>query len=276
MTKRNLLLITGSIVLALFASCTKEESRIEANDPANAECIFTASVDEQSEGFQTYTDTSSDGYQLTTIQHESFAFTDFYQLTSPNGNLRLVASGCSEACAITGYTIDYTPDGKVSSVNHIGDLDDNEYRKLYDTDGSAEIIRDWLFTSSQSDQTEKYAIQRNESGEVTQVGTVEVPLDYRARYYLSEWGPFWQSDLSGGVLGFFVLLESEETEGSYVNYLYCNNRLIAELAYWQGKFIKARTYNRSGVMVRQYSDRDMNVQEQAFSDYSEPPKWYVE
>lgn len=293
--KKNILIIASSIVLALFASCTQgvsktdenenndkqeetkepERSMVEANDPSNGECIFEASVDEESEGFKVNKTITDDGYQLTSIDHETYAMTDFYQLTSPNGNIRLVASGCSEACAITGYTIDYAKDGKVSTVNFVGALDDDEYRKLNNTAGGAEIIKNWLFQSSQSDPVERFAILRDESGEVTQVGKVEVPLGYQAKYYLGEWGPFWYHDLDGGVLGFFVLLESKETDGSYVNYLYCDNKLIAELAYWQGKFIKARTYNRWGVMVRQYSDRDMNVQDQAFSDYGVSPKWYV-
>lgn len=274
--KINSFVITSSIVLALFASCAQIESRIEGNDPNNAECIFIPSIVEQSDNFQIDTLCSADGYSLTTIEHQSFAFTEFYQLLSPNGNIRLVASGSSEACEITGYTIDYAPDGKVNSVNYIGALEDDNYHELTDNSKRVEIIKDWLLKSSQNDRNVKYSILRDESGNINQVGAIEVPSDYKAKYFLREWGPFWSSDLDGGIICFFVLLESKETDGSYVNYLYCNNKLIAELAYWKGKFIKSRTYNRIGVMVSQSSDRDVDIFSKTFFDYCDTPKWYID
>lgn len=64
--------------------------------------------------------------------------------------------------------------------------------------------------------------------------------------------------------------------GSYVNYLYQNNHLVAELAYWKGTFIKARTYNHDGCMVHQYNDRNINIEDQTFQDWEEETKWYVD
>lgn len=95
--------------------------------------------------------------------------------------------------------------------------------------------------------------------------------------YIKEWGAFWESDLDGGRLGFFVMVEkSREKNGSYVNYLYCNGKLIAELAYWKGVFIKARTYNREGVMVGMYADRSIDIMKQTYGDYWTTPMWYVD
>ena len=66
-----------------------------------------------------------------------------------------------------------------------------------------------------------------------------------------------------------------DKSGSYVNYLYQDNHLLAELAYWKGTFIKARTYNRYGSLVAKYEDRSINIEEQTFWDFTEEPKWYV-
>ena len=49
---------------------------------------------------------------------------------SPNGNLRIFASGSQEMGELCGYRIDYDAKGRVCNVMPIGALDDEEYRKL--------------------------------------------------------------------------------------------------------------------------------------------------
>ena len=118
---------------------------------------------------------------------------------------------------------------------------------------------------------------RDSTGTVVRIGNVSVPFGYKGRFYVKEWGPFWESDLSGGKLALFAVLEKEETaDRSYVNYLYADNHLVAELACWNGTFIKARTYNRCGAMVKQYDDRDVDIHYVTFFDFDEEPKWYVD
>lgn len=138
------------------------------------------------------------------------------------------------------------------------------------------MFTNWLNQSQIDNNAERYVIQRDENKKILQIGSVIVPSGYSANYYLSPWGPFWSSDLDGGIISFFVLLDKEKKDGSYVNYLYCNNQLIAELAYWNGTFIKARTYNYFGALVDKYTDREIDVENQAFYDFYIIPQWYIE
>ena len=133
-----------------------------------------------------------------------------------------------------------------------------------------------LQNSSEKQEAIRFLICRNQEKVVTKVGNIDVPSGYKAKYYLCEWGPFWSHDIDGGVISFFVKLECQEKDGSYVDYLYVNDNLLAELAYWKGKFIKARTYNNMGALVNQYNDRNMNILDQAFYDYYSSTKWYVD
>lgn len=270
-----LIQITVCFLIMLFVSCSKSNDKRVVNDPKNGERIYECSVNENNEEFSRISQTSSDGYKLISIQHNSPVQTELYQLYSPNGNLCLVASGAQEACALTGYRLDYSSDGKVSKVCFLDTLDDDDYRNLSDSTGNVEIFKEWLSSSLPSNQCQSFDIIRNEKNDVVKVGTIEVPDGFKAKYFLREWGPFWVSDLDGGCISFFVELESQDTNGSYVNYLYSDNKLIAEMAYWNGTFIKARTYNKHGAMVNQYS-RDIDIFDQTFYDYNETPKWYVD
>lgn len=118
-----------------------------------------------------------------------------------------------------------------------------------------------------------YVIKRDADGNVLSVGNTDVPYGYSARYYISEWGPFWDSDIKGGDLGFFVMMESVDKVGDYVNYLYKEDKLVAELLYSNVFLQKARTYNRHGAMVQVYEHVDADFLTNAFYDYSTTSKW---
>ncbi|MGN0228883.1 MAG: hypothetical protein ACI4BH_03645 [Muribaculaceae bacterium] len=276
--KSKIFAILALCATMLVVGCSGESARQEVVDPEDGEQIFKG-YDETELGsdFVRADFTSSDNYTLTTVEHTTHASSNYCQLRSPKGSLCLIASGAQESCALTGYRIDYNPDGKVKCVTHIGFLDDEEYGKLKGGNDDVEIIKRWMETSRRNDDNNlKFEIERNEEGQVTKVGDLEVPYGFTAKYYLAEWGPFWSNDIFGGCIGFFVELIDEDTEGSSVNYLYMDNHLIAEKAFWKGTFIKARTYNYMGCMVAKYDDREINLLDQTFYDYSEHSKWYVD
>ncbi len=268
------------MVLAGFTSCRdsgEESASIWGNDPANAEKIYTPSVKGNSEWFEVTEEKDADGSRCVNTVHKTFAFSQHFCLYSPKGNLRLIATSGSETGALSATIIDYDSLGQVCDVRLTDYLPDDEYRKLFnsETDStSVQVMKHWLATAS---IVSEIPIKRDSLNNVVSVGKIAVPYGYRAKYYLEEWGPFWTSDLSGGDISFFVLLEkTKNIDGSYVNYLYCGDNLIAELAYWKGVFIKARTYNSKGVMVRQYNDRNIDLNSVTYYDYDEEPKWYVE
>ena len=260
--------------MMLAAGCSGEPAGLV--DPENAEQIFVGN-DEAESGpdFLRSEFTSSDNYTLTIVEHTTHASSEFCLLRTPNGNLCLIASGAQESCALSGYRIDYNPDGKVKCVSYLGRLDEDEYRKLDGNNGNVEIMKRWLETSRHSDNSINFEIERDEEGNVAKVGNLEVPYGFTAKYYLSQWGPFWVSDINGGCIGFFVELIDNDIEGSSVNYLYMDNHLIAEKAYWKGTFIKARTYNHRGCMVETYTDRNINLLDQTFYDFTDTPRWYI-
>ena len=263
--------------MMLAAGCSGDPAEQEIVDPENAEQIFVGN-DEAESGpdFLRSEFTSSDNYTLTIVEHTTHASSEFCLLRTPNGNLCLIASGAQEACGLSGYRIDYNPDGKVKCVSYLGYLDEDEYRKLHGNNGNVEIMKRWLETSRHSDNSINFEIERDEEGNVAKVGNLEVPYGFTAKYYLSQWGPFWVSDIDGGCIGFFVELIDNNIEGSSVNYLYMDNHLIAEKAYWKGTFIKARTYNDMGCMVETYTDRNINLLDQTFYDFTDTPRWYVD
>ena len=260
--------------MMLAAGCSGDPAGLV--DPENAEQIFVGN-DEAESGpdFLRSEFTSSDNYTLTIVEHTTHASSEFCLLRTPNGNLCLIASGAQEACGLSGYRIDYNPDGKVKCVSYLGYLDEDEYRKLDGNNGNVEIMKRWLETSRHSDNSINFEIERDEEGNVAKVGSLEVPYGFTAKYYLSQWGPFWVSDIDGGCISFFVELIDNNIEGSSVNYLYMDNHLIAEKAYWKGTFIKARTYNYMGCMVETYTDRNINLLDQTYYDFSDTPRWYI-
>ena len=273
--KPKLFAIFALCAMMLAAGCSGDPAGLV--DPENAEQIFVGN-DEAESGpdFLRSEFTSSDNYTLTIVEHTTHASSEFCLLRTPNGNLCLIASGAQEACGLSGYRIDYNSDGKVKCVSYLGRLDEDEYRKLDGNNGNVEIMKRWLETSRHSDNSINFEIERDEEGNVAKVGSLEVPYGFTAKYYLSQWGPFWVSDIDGGCIGFFVELIDNDIEGSSVNYLYMDNHLIAEKAYWKGTFIKARTYNDMGCMVETYTDRNINLLDQTLYDFTDSPRWYID
>lgn len=276
-----LILAALFITLAGFSSCKdsgEENTSIWGQDPDNAEKIYTPSVKGEDDGFEQIVESDTDGSRCVNTRHKTFAFTEHYCLYSPKGNLRLIAAGGSEACALYATIIDYDSIGRVSNVRMTELLPDEDYRMLGSADSgqnSVKIMKRWLSTAK---SCAEYPIRRDSLDNIVSIGKVAVPGDYRAKYYIDEWGPFWTSDLHGGDIDFFIVLEkTKNIDGSYVNYMYCGNDLIAELAYWKGVFIKARTYNNKGVMVKQYNDRNIDLNHTTYDDFwTENPQWYVE
>lgn len=275
----NILNILELIILlssTLFVSCNHGLVQYNNTDPIKGENIYIDSNNYDIDEFENTNSTSKDGYSLRHITHKAFAFSELFKLYTPNGNLRLVASMGSEESLIKGYRIDYEMDGSVSCVSYLGYLEEEKLNFSTSESYDISLLNNWLKQSQIDNSADRYVIQRDENKKINQIGSVFVPSEYNVIYYLSPWGPFWSSDLDGGIISFFVLLYKEKKDGSYVNYLYCNNKLIAELAYWNGTFIKARTYNYLGGLVDMYTDRDIEVENQAFYDFYIIPRWYLE
>lgn len=275
------LIATLFISMSLWGCSGNKEktvSGIWGADPKNAECIYGGDASCDSTLFKVMEEEDEDGSRCVVIEHLTSPLSEHYRLLSPNGNLRIFASGAQEACGLGGYRIDYDEKGRVCNVMSIGSLDDEEYRKI-GKESSVKVMKRWLEQSLNETPAEQHTpfICRNDRDEIISIGGIRIPSGYKPKYYIREWGPFWESDLNGGHLGFFVVLENVDTaDGSYVNYMYCNGKFIAELAYWKGVFIKARTYNKMGVMVNLYTDRSIDVANQAFYDQRTNPVWYVD
>lgn len=258
-------------------SCNQNKD-LWSYDPIGAESIYECDITPTTEEFNVIEEMDDDGSRCVWIEHLSFPASELYRLYSPNGNLRIIASGAQEQCGVDGYRIDYDEEGKVCNVIYLGSLDDEEYQKLGDRKSSVNTMKRWLqrsLTKEPMKQEEPFLLYDDES--IIYLKDIKIPFDYKARIFIKEWGPFWLSDINGGQLGLFISVEKENTtEGSYVNYLYKNNKLIAELAYWKGVFIKARTYNNQGAMVDIYTDRSLDVVGQAYYDFRRDSKWYVD
>lgn len=286
-TKLNIPITLITVILtALVCSCTKQkvasnDPLVEfmwGNDPKNAEQVYSQfPLNPNNEGFKEVVYKNSDGSVTRHITTSTSVETKFYTLYSPTGNLRLIAAGASEMADIYGYQISYSPKGLVDSIsllNPLGDIVEDGISKLSPS-SAHDLFKQWM--QSPKSILHNYVVKRDSIGKVVAIGNVIIRDDYRAKFYIQGWGPFWTSDIRGGALGIFVLQEYQgDKSGSYVNYLYQDDRLVAELAYWKGTFIKARTYNHYGCMVRQYNDRNIHIEDQAFEDWEEVPKWYVD
>jgi len=282
--------ITTLFALFLLTSCNDgttsnqknatedKASLLWGNDPKNGAIVYENPYSHEDVGQSVTIQTDDDGCQLwRNIENES-SMTTHIQLFSPNGNLRLVAAGASEAGTVFGYRISHNTDGSVSQVEDIGELNEEPFTGLFEKDEQQHIslLKEWLQAPINEDKYIRYSISYNDKKEIIKAGDIHCPNGYRIKCYIGEWGPFWFHDIEGGNLQFFVLLENiKDTDGSYVNYLYCNNRLVAEYVYWKDNFIKARTYNQFGAAVSEYSDREMDVMLQAYYDQWESTKWYI-
>lgn len=274
------LLFLASWISIIVVGCQSEYGIQWGNDPINAESIYECDIMPDNETFEIHTIVGADKSKLVTITHNCFAMSDYYRLYSPNGNLRLIASGSQEGRCLSGYSIEYNVDGSIAEISSIGYLDDDDFYQVEEGgESSITILHNWLINSEKVMM--RYPVGRDEYGRIQSVGEVHLSSYYEGQYelhfYLKEWGPFWTSDLEGGEIGLFVLVKrTDKKDGSYVNYLFCNDRLVAELAYWKDTFIKARTYNRLGQMVNIYDQRDLDIINQTFYDWTESTLWYVD
>lgn len=277
--------LTTIVFILFFCSCSRQkiesyDSLVESmwgNDPKNAEKVYSLPQKTANKDFDIASYKNPDGSTTYNISHSTFAMTEFYCLYSPTGNLKLMAAGASEMADVYAYLISYNPKGQIDSISvlkPLGDIVENGISKLT-VKSAHDVFKKWIQNKNSIQYS--YPVVRDSLGKIITIGKVVIRDGYRAKWYIKEWGPFWTSDIRGGELGIFVLQEYQgDKNGSYVNYLYQNDHLVAELAYWKGTFIKARTYNHYGSMVNQYNDRNINIEDQTFEDWEKEPKWYLD
>lgn len=281
-SKTTLLIV--AMLMAIFSACTNHspanndsiKESMWGNDPKNAEKVYSLPQKSANQDFEIASYKNPDGSITYHISHSTFATTEFYSLYSPAGNLRLMAAGPSEMADVYSYLISYNSKGQIDSISvlkPLGDMVADGMSKLT-VKSAHDLFQQWIQNKNSIQYS--YPVLRDSIGKVVAIGNVAIRDNYKTKLYIKEWGPFWTSDISGGMLGIFVLQEYQgDKSGSYVNYLYQGDHLVAELAYWKGTFIKARTYNHDGSMVHQYNDRNINVEDLTFQDWEEETKWYV-
>ena len=282
-SKTTLLIV--AMLMAIFSACTNHspanndsiKESMWGNDPKNAEKVYSLPQKSANQDFGIASYKNPDGSITYHISHSTFAMTEFYSLYSPAGNLRLMAAGPSEMADVYSYLISYNSKGQIDSISvlkPLGDMVADGMSKLT-VKSAHDLFQQWIQNKNSIQYS--YPVLRDSIGKVVAIGNVAIRDNYKTKLYIKEWGPFWTSDISGGMLGIFVLQEYQgDKSGSYVNYLYQGDHLVAELAYWKGTFIKARTYNHDGSMVHQYNDRNINVEDLTFQDWEEETKWYVD
>lgn len=282
-SKTTLLIV--AMLMAIFSACTNHspanndsiKESMWGNDPKNAEKVYSLPQKSANQDFEIASYKNPDGSITYHIFHSTFAMTEFYSLYSPAGNLRLMVAGPSEMADVYSYLISYNSKGQIDSISvlkPLGDMVADGMSKLT-VKSAHDLFQQWIQNKNSIQYS--YPVLRDSIGKVVAIGNVAIRDNYKTKLYIKEWGPFWTSDISGGMLGIFVLQEYQgDKSGSYVNYLYQGDHLVAELAYWKGTFIKARTYNHDGSMVHQYNDRNINVEDLTFQDWEEKTKWYVD
>lgn len=281
-SKTTLLIV--AMLMAIFSACTNHspanndsiKESMWGNDPKNAEKVYSLPQKSANQDFEIASYKNPDGSITYHIFHSTFAMTEFYSLYSPADNLRLMVAGPSEMADVYSYLISYNSKGQIDSISvlkPLGDMVADGMSKLT-VKSAHDLFQQWIQNKNSIQYS--YPVLRDSIGKVVAIGNVAIRDNYKTKLYIKEWGPFWTSDISGGMLGIFVLQEYQgDKSGSYVNYLYQGDHLVAELAYWKGTFIKARTYNHDGSMVHQYNDRNINVEDLTFQDWEEETKWYV-
>lgn len=273
-------LLTAILLTTVLFSCSSKQS----NDPAGAEVILDPSIDSHDNDSYNpiHEFTDRDGYKSIGFECYGMCTPWYYTLYSPSGSLLMALSCASEEGELHGYKIVYGSDGKVEDIIAMDDsiFDDNKYLEppSYEK-GYTKTLRRWL--SDPYFEARHFKIKRDSEGNPWQIGDISVPSGYTAKYFIDEWGPFWDDDLRGGRLAFMVLLEELDKEGrSTVDYLYVDGHLVAEKAYWNGAFIKALYYDDCGRFDGIYDDRDADVLNEAFWHYigfrtAEKP-WYID
>lgn len=255
-------------------------------DPINGEVLYTIpSYLNDAVEYKINIAEDDSGAKCINVEHQEFAYTDFYMLYTPNGNLALIGSGTQEACLMWGYKILYNEDGTVAEVIDT-EIPEYYYEELIslerDDPKNVRIMKLW-YDLPEDQYTQRYIFKRNSNGDIYSIGNIHAPSGYNFRCFIKEWGYFWSSDISGGDLRLFSILERDPNNnhdsGSSLKYLYVDNRLAAELAYWKDTLIRMRTYNHLGAYVRTYSyqDTDIDIFGICYEDFVslQNTYWYV-
>lgn len=275
--------LLAALAVTAIVSCRNTTegaaSDVWGNDVTNAEEVYKQpDVNPSDSAFTLTTYRNEDGSTTRSIVSNGNIMTEYYSLYSPKGNLRLLASGASEMGDVYGVMVDYDDRGavdRVSVLKTLGEMSGKEESGSLSMETAHDRFVQWM--QAPGSIAKSYKVERDSTGAITSVGNIRTRNDYKTTVYVKEWGPFWTSDLDGGRFGIFILQEYEgEKSGSYVNYLYEEDRLIAELAYWRGVLIKVRTYNEYGIMVEQYDDRNIDLYSTTFYDYERESRWWAE
>lgn len=241
------------------------------NDPADAERIYEP---DPAAALTEYADKG--GVRLVYNEETYNCRPQYYALYTPSDNLKLILAGCSECGELTGYKINYDTDGSVRDVIAVHGIEFDQ--DPFPGKDGIRILKKWMNDTAL--EGDRFTIVRNESGDITAVGSIDVPYGYTAEYCIKEWGEFWTSDIRGGDLAFFVQLVQKEKEGrSTVDYLYCDGHLEAELAYWNGVLIKALYYDQGGHYQGIKEERDTDAvfwEVWKNHHFNEPLRWYLE
>lgn len=275
-----LTLLATTVLTAMLFSCSSKQTY----DSEPAEVILEPSIHAHDSDYYSpvHEFTDRDGYRSIGFESYGWCTPWYYTLYSPSGSLLMALSCASEDGELHGYKIVYGSDGMVEDVIVIDDsnLKDNKYLNLPSSEkGYTKTLRSWL--SDPYFEITHYRIKRDNEGNPWQIGSIYVPDGYSVKYFISEWGPFWDDDIRGGRLAFMVQLEELDKEGrSTVDYLYVDDHLVAEKAYWNGVFIKARYYDSRGCFDGIYDDRNADVLNEAFWHYigerTADKPWYID
>lgn len=271
--------LLGTLVL-FFCACSCESGR-KASDEGARQHVVKCSKElysgeyHQSEDFDVDTMFSDNGYYSIQVAAKPSRVACSKRLYAPDGKLLLIVGGCSESCNVCGYAIKYNDGGKVSRIwyaNGLKDLNRDDYICLDDL--SPDSLWQWYDALAAKDAD--FHFEYNKNGRLCDIKEIYSPICDTIEVSIEECPMFWTSDLDGGTLRFYALYKDLNHSGSSVDYLYADGKLAAELAYWKGTFIKTRTYNRYGQMVKVYDDRSIDVKEHVFYDDFENVRWYVD
>ncbi|MCQ2344731.1 MAG: hypothetical protein MJ002_07435 [Paludibacteraceae bacterium] len=236
-----------ALIAILLASCKKNSNQ---ENPyvvgCKAENIYFKddSTNIETSEVDTFSDVRTKCYMVyTTNTH--FAYSTRLELFSPDDNLLMVVSQCSECCDFEGYKFAYDSIGRLKSVASVI-LSEEKATSDYNQFLLKEMMRLYLEDDSCS---KKYEIGRDESGNVVSVGNLYDDYDCSFEYGVYDVDDFWESDLHGGDVYFVVAMKRKDRSnayGSFVDVYYVDGKIAVEAAYWNDKLIKALIYDKNG------------------------------
>ena len=252
--------------LGLFFGCSANQDP----DPVGAEKII-----EQTPSLRTYND--NQGFKVFYNDDPIMGSPYYFRMNTPAENAKLILACCNQSLDLYGYKIMYNADGSVSDVIALH-IEDDKWPEFEDA-AVLKACKRWMNDSGL--EYARFPISHGESGDVTSVGSIDVPSGFSADYWIQEWGnDFWESDTRGGTLAFFVKLGEEDKEGrSTVDYLYCDGHLVAELADWNGTLIQVLYYDLDGHFMgikeeRNYDRVFQDIWDNCHNDRTF--KWYLD